>query len=44
MFGKKGEVTPENRNIGVAYGWGGLPEKAAVYPVIPIPNSSSEMV
>ena len=44
MFGKKGEVSPENRNIGVAYGWGGLPEKAAVYPVIPIPNSSSEMV
>ena len=44
MFGKKGEVSPENRNIGVAYGWGGLPEKAAVYPVIPIPSSSSEMV
>jgi hypothetical protein len=31
-FGKKGEITDEMRNFGVAVGWGGLPKEGAVYP------------
>jgi hypothetical protein len=32
MFGKKGEQSLENRNGGVAYGWGGFTKDQAVYP------------
>ena len=31
MFGKKGEVTEEAHNCGVAYGWGGLTKDQAIY-------------
>ena len=31
MFGKKGELTLENHNCGVANGWGGFTEDQAVY-------------
>ena len=31
-FGKKGQISPEMRNFGVAIGWGGLPKEGAVYP------------
>ena len=30
--GKKGELSEEMRNFGVAIGWGGLPKEGAVYP------------
>ena len=30
--GKKGELSEEMRNFGVAVGWGGLPKEGAVYP------------
>ena len=33
IFGKKGEISPEMRNLGVAIGWGGLPKEGAVYPM-----------
>ena len=33
IFGKKGEISPEMRNFGVAIGWGGLPKEGAVYPM-----------
>ena len=39
VFGKKGEISSEMRNIGVAYGWGALTKKGAVYPSIAIPVS-----
>ena len=29
IFGKKGEISPEMRNFGVAIGWGGLPKQGA---------------
>jgi hypothetical protein len=32
MFGKKGEVSLENHNVGVATGFGGLTKDQAVYP------------
>lgn len=38
-FGGKGEISPEMRNFGVAYGWGGLPKKGAVYPTLKVPSS-----
>ena len=38
-FGGKGEISPEMRNFGVAYGWGGLPKKGAVYPTLQVPSS-----
>ena len=31
LFGRKGEVTPEQNNMGVAVGIGGLPKEGAVY-------------
>jgi len=31
MFGEKGMVDPISHLLGTAYGWGGLPENAAVY-------------
>lgn len=31
MFGKKGSLTQENHNCGVAYGWGGFTSDQAVY-------------
>jgi hypothetical protein len=31
MFGKKGEVNQLNHLLGAAFGWGGLPDSAAVY-------------
>lgn len=31
MFGSRGEVTQLNHLLGAAYGWGGLPDDAAVY-------------
>ena len=33
IFGKKGEISAEMRNFGVAIGWGGLPKEGAVYPM-----------
>ena len=33
IFGKKGEISSEMRNFGVAIGWGGLPKQGAVYPM-----------
>ena len=40
-FGSKGEISPEMRNFGVAYGWGGLPKKGAVYPTLEVPSSGT---
>ena len=31
LFGRPGEITPEQNNMGVAVGIGGLPKEAAVY-------------
>ena len=39
IFAKKGEISSEMRNIGVAFGWGALAKKGAVYPSITIPES-----
>ena len=39
LFGKKGEISSEMRNMGVAFGWGALTKKGAVYPSIAIPGS-----
>jgi hypothetical protein len=33
MFGKKGERTLENHNVGTAFGWGGFTPEQAVYPI-----------
>ena len=38
-FGKKGEISKEMRNFGVAIGWGGLPKQGAVYPFPNVVNS-----
>ncbi len=38
-FGKRGEISDELRNFGVAVGWGGLPKQGAVYPFPKIVNS-----
>jgi hypothetical protein len=39
MFGKEGEVDPISHLLGTAYGWGGLPESAAIYDnVVPVKN------
>ncbi|NRB83503.1 MAG: DUF1254 domain-containing protein [Winogradskyella sp.] len=40
MFGKKGEVTLENHNVGVSTGWGGMTSKQAVYPNFQPKNSN----
>ena len=40
MFGKKGETTLENHNIGVSTGWGGMTSKQAVYPNFQPKNSN----
>ena len=40
-FGGKGEISPEMRNFGVAYGWGGLPKKGAVYPTLEVPSTGT---
>ena len=39
-FGKKGQISPEMRNFGVAIGWGGLPKEGAVYPFPKVVNST----
>jgi len=39
-FGKKGELTEELRNFGVAVGWGGLPKEGAVYPFPKVVDST----
>jgi len=39
-FGKKGELTEELRNFGVAIGWGGLPKEGAVYPFPKVVDST----
>lgn len=39
-FGKKGEISGEMRNFGVAVGWGGLPKQGAVYPFPDVVNST----
>ena len=39
LFGRPGEVTPEQNNMGVAVGIGGLPKEGAVY-LFYIPSSS----
>jgi len=41
IFGKKGEISPEMRNFGVAIGWGGLPKEGAVYPMPDIVSATS---
>jgi len=33
MFGKKGERTLEEHNVGTAFGWGGFTKEQAVYPI-----------
>ena len=33
MFGKKGERTLEEHNVGTAFGWGGMTPEQAVYPI-----------
>ena len=33
IFGDKGEISSEMRNIGVAFGWGALTKEGAVYPL-----------
>ena len=43
-FGKKGELSEELRNFGVAVGWGGLPKQGAVYPFPKIVNSTEPQV
>ena len=40
MFGKKGETTLENHNVGVSTGWGGMTSKQAVYPNFQPENSN----
>lgn len=40
MFGKKGETTLENHNVGVSTGWGGMTDKQAVYPNFQPENSN----
>ena len=42
IFGDKGEISSEMRNIGVAFGWGALTKEGAVYPSISIPGSDEE--
>jgi len=39
VFGGKSDLSPEMRNFGVAFGWGGLPKKGAVYPSLQVPVS-----
>lgn len=43
-FGKKGELSEELRNFGVAVGWGGLPKQGAVYPFPKAVNSTEPQV
>jgi hypothetical protein len=39
MFGKEGLVDPISHLLGTAYGWGGLPDSAAIYDnVVPEKN------
>ena len=33
MFGKKGERTLEEHNVGTSFGWGGFTKEQAVYPI-----------
>ena len=40
IFGKKGEISSEMRNFGVAIGWGGLPKQGAVYPMPKLTEST----
>lgn len=45
LFGKKGEISLENHNMGTAYGWGGLTADQAVYlPYSPDPMSSLSLM
>ena len=39
-FGKKGEISEEMRNFGVAVGWGGLTKQGAVYPIPKVVDST----
>ena len=39
-FGKKGQISSEMRNFGVAIGWGGLPKEGAVYPFPKVVDST----
>lgn len=43
-FGKRGELSEELRNFGVAVGWGGLPKQGAVYPFPKIVDSTDPHV
>lgn len=43
-FGKKGEISDEMRNFGVAIGWGGLPKQGAVYPFPTVVNSTEPQI
>ena len=44
VFGKKGEISDEMRDFGVALGWGGLPKQGAVYPFPTIVDSTEPHV
>ncbi len=43
-FGKRGVLSEELRNFGVAVGWGGLPKQGAVYPFPKMVNSTEPQV
>ena len=43
IFGKKGEINSEMRNIGVAFGWGALAKNEALYSSITIPKSGEDL-
>ena len=43
-FGKRGELSEEMRNFGVAVGWGGLPKQGAVYPFPKMVDSTDPQV
>ena len=44
LFGRKGEVTPEQNNMGVAVGIGGLPKEGAVYLFYTPSSSEPQML
>jgi len=43
-FGRKGELSPEMRDFGVANGWGGLPKQGAVYPFPTMVDSTEPQI
>ncbi len=43
MFGKKGERTLEEHNVGTSFGWGGFTKEQAVYPIYYPENSEPQI-